>query len=135
MCRTATESSQEAVTKCVATVVRSRRSVRAFKSMPLRRELVEEILEDAACAPSGGNIQPWRVYVVSGEIKDELTEALIRVSRAGAAPAPAHFPEPLPDKFRERLVDFGTRYYASLGIDRNDPVARARQSERNHAFF
>jgi nitroreductase len=135
MCRTASESSQQAVTKCVATVVRSRRSIRAFKPLTLRRELVEEILEDAACAPSGANIQPWRVYVVTGEIKDELTDALLRVSRAGAAPAPAHFPEPLPDRFRERLVDFGTRYYASLGIDRNDAVARARQSERNHAFF
>jgi nitroreductase len=135
MCHPASKSSQDAVAKCVTTVVRSRRSVRAFKTLPLRRELVEEILGDAACAPSGGNIQPWRVYVVSGRIKDELTEALLRSSRAGSAPAPSHFPEPLPDKFRERLVDFGTRYYASLGIDRNDSEARARQGERNYAFF
>jgi nitroreductase len=135
MVQAATEWSQEAIAKCVATVVRSRRAVRAFKADPLRRELVEEILEDAACAPSGANIQPWRVYVVSGEIKDELADALVSVSRAGTAPAPAHFPEPLPDTFRARLTDFGGRYYASLGIDRSDTPARTRQGERNYSFF
>ena len=135
MAQAATEWSQEAIARCVATVVRSRRSVRAFRTQPLRRELVQEILEDAACAPSGANIQPWRVYVVSGAIKDELTHALVSVSRAGTAPAPAHFPEPLPDVLRARLMDFGGRYYASLGIDRNDTPARMRQTERNYAFF
>lgn len=135
MVQTATEWSQEAIARCVATVVRSRRSVRAFKAQPLRRELVEEILEDAACAPSGANIQPWRVYVVSGAIKDQLAGALVSAFRAGTAPAPAHFPEPLPDMFRTRLIDFGARYYASLGIDRNDTPARTRQTERNFSFF
>jgi len=132
---TATEWPQEAIARCVATVVRSRRSVRAFKAQPLRRELVEEILEDAACAPSGANIQPWRVYALSGDKKDELAGALVRASRAGAVPAPAHFPDPLPDVYRARLTDFGGRYYASLGIDRSDAEARTRQTERNYAFF
>ena len=135
MVQTATEWSQEAIARCVTAVVRSRRTVRAFKADPLRRELVEDILEDAACAPSGANIQPWRVYVVSGEIKDTLADALLSVSRAGTAPAPAHFPDPLPDAFRARLMDFGGRYYASLGIDRNDVPARTRQTERNYSFF
>lgn len=135
MVQTATEWSQETIAKCVSTVVRSRRAVRAFKPDPLRRELVEEILEEAATAPSGANVQPWRVYVVSGAIKDELADALVAVSRAGTAPAPAHFPEPLPDVFRARLTDFGARYYASLGIERNDTPARMRQTERNFSFF
>jgi nitroreductase len=132
---TATEGSQEAIARCVASVVRSRRSVRAFKAQPLRRGLVEEILEDAACAPSGANTQPWRVYGVSGTVKDELAAALVSASRAATAPAPSHFPEPLPDVFRARLTDFGGRYYASLGIDRNDTPARKRQTERNYSFF
>ena len=130
-----TEGSQDAIARCVSTVVRSRRAVRAFKAQPLPRELVQEILEDAACAPSGANIQPWRVYVVSGTIKDELANALVSASRAGTAPAPEHFPEPLPDVFRARLTDFGGRYYASLGIARNDTPARTRQTERNYSFF
>ena len=125
----------EAIARCVSTVVRSRRSVRAFRPLPLRRELVEEILDDAASAPSGANIQPWRVHVVSGAFKDALADALVDASRAGTAPAPSHFPEPLPEVFRDRLADFGSRYYASLEIDRTDAAARARQTERNFAFF
>ena len=64
-----------AIAQCVSKVVRSRRAVRAFRPLPLDRKLVEDILEDAATAPSGANIQPWRVYVVSGSVKDELADA------------------------------------------------------------
>jgi len=63
------DGSQEAIARWVSSVVRSRRATRAFKPLPLRRELVEDILKDAAAAPSGANIQPWRVYVVSGAVK------------------------------------------------------------------
>ena len=135
MVQAATVESRETVAECVSAVVRSRRSVRAFRPEPLRRELVEEILEDAAAAPSGANIQPWRVYVVSGVVKDAMAGALVAASRAGSAPAPAHFPEPLPDVFRAKWMDFGSRYYGSLGIDRNDAAMRARQTERNFSFF
>lgn len=129
------ERAQEAVAQCVSSVVRSRRAVRAFKPLALDRKLVEDILEDAATAPSGANIQPWRIYVVSGAVKDELAAAMLAASRAGTASAPTHFPDPLPEVFRARLQDFGARYYASLGIDRNDAPARTRQSERNLSFF
>ena len=135
MAEATTDWPRAAIAQCVSSVVRSRRAVRAFRPMPLRRQLVEEILDDAATAPSGGNIQPWRVYVVSGAAKDELADALVAVSRVGGVPPPAHFPEPLPDVFRNRMVDFGTRYYASLGIDRDDVSARRGQSERNFSFF
>jgi nitroreductase len=129
------QRAQEAIAQCVSSVVRSRRATRAFKPLPLDRQLVEGILEDAATAPSGANIQPWRVYVVSGSAKDELADAMLAASRAGSVPAAAHFPDPLPEVFRARLQDFGARYYGSLGIDRNDAPARTRQSERNLSFF
>lgn len=135
MMQTSTEWSQEAVAKCVSSVVRSRRSVRAFKPTHLDRELVESILDDAAAAPSGANIQPWRVYVVSGAAKEGLAKAVVAAFRAGTAPAPTHFPDPLPDVYRARLQEFGARYYASLGIDRNDMPGRMGQTERNFSFF
>jgi nitroreductase len=126
---------QEAIAQCVSTVMRSRHAVRAFKPQAVDRKMVEAILADASTAPSGANIQPWRVYVVAGRVKEELGDALLAASRAGTMPAPAHFPDPLPDVFRARLQDFGARYYASLNIDRTDAAARARQSERNLSFF
>lgn len=127
--------SREDTASCVSSVMRSRRSIRAFKPEPLQRGLVEAILEDAATAPSGANIQPWRVHVVTGAVKDELASLLVDAFRAGTAPAPQHFPEPLPDVFRSRLFDFGARYHAALGIDRDDGPARMRQTERNFSFF
>lgn len=135
MVQTISKWSQDAITQCVASVVTSRRSVRAFKPEPVRQDVVEQILQEAAAAPSGANIQPWRVYVVTGTVKDELADILVAAHRGGLAPAPAHFPEPLPDLFRTRLIDFGARYYASLGIDRNDTAARSRQTEKNFSFF
>jgi len=121
--------------KCVSDVMRSRRTVRAFRDQPVARELVEEVLRDAAAAPSGGNMQPWRVYIVAGTVKDILSAAVLEAARAGRGLAPAHLPEPLPEVFRCRMADFGARYYGSLGIDRNDLQARARQTERNYSFF
>lgn len=123
------------VAECVSAVMRSRHAVRAFLPRPVDRAVVEAILADASTAPSGANVQPWRVYVVAGSVKDELGDALLTASRAGAMPSPAHFPDPLPEVFRARVQDFGARYYASLGIDRSDAAARARQSERNLTFF
>lgn len=135
MAQMASEWSQDAIAQCITSVVTSRRSVRAFKPDPVCQETVEQILREAATAPSGANIQPWRVYVVTGAVKDQLTDILVAAHRAGATHAPTHFPEPLPDVFRTRLMDFGTRYYASLGIDRSDTPARMRQTERNFSFF
>jgi nitroreductase len=129
------DQAQEAIAHCVSTVMRSRHAVRAFKQQAVGRGLVEAILADAATAPSGGNIQPWSVYVVAGRAKEALGDALLAASRAGTMPPPAHFPDPLPDVFRARVQDFGARYYASLNIDRTDAAARARQSERNLHFF
>jgi nitroreductase len=126
---------QDAIAQCVSTVMRSRHAVRAFKPKAVERSLVEAILADASTAPSGANIQPWRVYVVAGKVKDELGDALLAASRAGTMPAPEHFPDPLPEVFRARLQDFGVRYYASLNIERTDAAARTRQSERNLHFF
>ena len=127
--------SQTDIARCVGNVLRSRNSVRAYRPDPLPRQVVQEILVEASSAPSGANIQPWRVYVLAGEPQKALGEALLAASRAGTVPPPAHFPDPLPDVFRSRLQDFGARYYASLDIDRNDMPARARQSERNLGFF
>lgn len=129
------DRAQEVIAQCVSTVMRSRHATRAFRPQAIERSLVEAILADASTSPSGANIQPWRVYVVAGKVKDELGDALLAASRAGTMPAPAHFPDPLPDVFRARMQDFGARYYASLNIERTDAPGRTRQSERNLHFF
>lgn len=129
------ETTQADISRCVSSVLRSRRATRAFRRDPLSRETVQAILADASTAPSGANVQPWRVYVVTGAPMKALSHDLLAASRAGRGAPPTHFPDPLPDVFLRRVQDFGARYYASLGIDRGDVPARTRQSERNLEFF
>jgi nitroreductase len=129
------EWSQSLVARCVGQVLRERKAVRAFRPDPLARELVHDILAEASTAPSGANIQPWRVYVLTGEPLKALSDDLVAASRAGRAAPPEHFPEPLPDVFRARLQDFGARLYGALGVARHDTPGRTRQAERNLQFF
>ena len=57
--------------------IASRRSRRAFLSKDISRSEVEAILQVAARAPSGTNMQPWKVYVVSGDTKTHLSDAVL----------------------------------------------------------
>lgn len=132
---TSHEWTQDDIARCVGHVLRSRRAVRAYKPDPVPRQMVQDILQEAASAPSGANIQPWRVYALTGEPMKALGDALAAVWQSGKAPPPAYLPDPLPAVFKTRMQDFGARYYASLGIDRNDAPARSRQTERNFSFF
>ena len=56
-----------------------RRSVRGFLPKPVPRELLEEVLSLAQRAPSNCNVQPWRVYIASGDtlarLRDDLVDA------------------------------------------------------------
>jgi nitroreductase len=130
-----TEWSQAEIGRCVESVMRSRRSIRAYKQDPLSRETVLEILQAAATAPSNSNTQPWRVYVVTGAPMEALGRALVAAFRDGSQPPATHFPDPLPRVFCGRQADFAERYYRALGIARDDAAARSLQTQRNFSFF
>ena len=119
----------------VDNVIRSRTTVRAFRSEPVSRSQVVEILEVARMAPSNFNSQPWRVHVLEGAAKRALSEAISRAHSANTHPPFSPFPQTSPPDCAARVDDFGRRYYAALGIDRTDMAARARQTGRNFLFF
>jgi nitroreductase len=123
------------VRSVVEAVIRSRRTVRAFRPTPVPKSAVAEILDVARCAPSNSNTQPWSVHVLAGEPKRLLSEALSLSHERNELPPSRHFPDDLPAACASRQADFGARYYAALGIDRNDAAARNRQSGRNLCFF
>ena len=56
----------------VKNAIISRRSVRKFLPKEISREIIEDILNVAARAPSGTNIQPWNVHVLTGEARNKL---------------------------------------------------------------
>jgi nitroreductase len=115
--------------------IRSRKAVRAFRPDPVPRQHLVEILDAARAAPSNYNSQPWHVYVLTGEAKRALGEAILRVHDAQTAPPFSPFPQPNPPECAARVDDFGWRIYSSLGIDRADTAARWRQTGRNYLFF
>lgn len=128
-------AAQPDAARCVDEVLRSRRSVRAYRADPLPRDTVLDILQVAASAPSNSNTQPWRVHVLAGDALKALSEELVAAFRRGDFSPPSHFPDPLPHALCTHQADFAARYYGTLGIDRNDASARAAQTERNYSFF
>jgi nitroreductase len=118
----------------VAEAVRKRISTRAFRPDPVSGEVVRRLIEAAARAPSGGNLQPWRVYALSGAPLDEL-KGLVAAAPFGEAPEYAVYPPDLWEPFRTRRYVCGEDLYASIGIPREDRPARLRQLARNGVFF
>lgn len=123
------------VTRVADTVMRSRKTVRAYRPDLVAKHQVAEILEIASTAPSNSNSQPWRIYALAGQRKQALSDALLEAHDSGLVPPFAHFPDDLPEACKQRQDDFGVRYYRALGIDRGDAAARSRATRRNFQFF
>jgi nitroreductase len=117
-------------------LMRSRRSVRSFApDRPVPKSLLQQVIATAAQAPSNSNTQPWHLHVLAGEALATLSAALRQACEDGSAPAFSHFPDSLPAHMAAHQADFGSRYYATLGIDRADTAARNAQTVRNYDFF
>ncbi|WP_405475458.1 nitroreductase [Streptomyces sp. NBC_00009] len=118
--------------------VASRRAVREFTDRPVPRETLERVLSAAAWAPSGSNIQPWRVYVVTGmplaEIKKRAGERLAS-GDPWDEPEYEMYPPALKSPYRERRSAFGEQRYGALGIPREDLEARQRAAAANWDCF
>ncbi len=118
----------------VIDAVIARRSVRQFTPQAVPDEVLRGLVEDAARAPSGGNLQPWRIYVVNGESMGRL-----RAHLATQAPIdqPEYdiYPASLGEPYRTNRFTVGEQMYATLGIARDDKDGRRRQFAHNNDFF
>jgi nitroreductase len=120
----------------VTEAVDRRVSVRAFQDKSVPGALVREILSLAARAPSGGNLQPWKVHAVAGEPLAEL-KRLGRATLAAGLEAPEYdvYPPNLWDPFRTRRFVCGEDLYATIDIPREDKGARLAQLANNVNLF
>ena len=119
----------------VTEAILSRKSVRAFLPRPVERGLVEALLEPAALAPSGGNLQPWRVDVLAGEPLAALKAEALAALGAGTAMELTVYPSPLPEPYRTRRYRSGEALYDAIGIPREDRPGRLAQFARNFDAF
>jgi nitroreductase len=124
----------------VDAAITSRRSVRAFLPTPVPRQTVEDILQVASRAPSGTNIQPWKVYVLGGASQARLSRRILDVyddPQAAAAHTeeyqyyPAEWVAPYIDRRRK----IGWDMYGLLGIAKGDRERMHAQLGRNYVFF
>lgn len=122
----------------VAEAVLARRSVRAFLDRPVDRDTVAEILDIARRAPSGGNLQPWHVDVLAGPALAEL-KAKVRTAfaadPAGEGTLFPVYPPALGEPWQSRRHQSGEQLYASIGIGKEDRLARLRQFANNYGLF
>lgn len=116
----------------------TRRSVRAFLPTPVDRRIIEQILALASRAPSGSNIQPWKVWVVAGTAKERLCAEILAAHRTESA---AHteeyqyYPRQWVEPYLSRRRKIGFDLYSLLGIAKDDRPAMQRQFGRNYDFF
>ena len=111
--------------------IRSRHSTRMFlPQKPVPRELVDEALALAQCAPSNSNIQPWHVYFVSGARRNRLVAALTEEAKRRPPKIP-----PLPASFQHFRSELGAQVYRAMGIGLQDREKHAAAVMRNWEFF
>jgi nitroreductase len=118
--------------------IASRRSIRRFLSTPVPAATVEAILDVAARAPSGTNMQPWQGYVLAGAAKDAViaaVQAVFDAEEAGHAQEVQYYPDSFFEPYlsRRRAVGFGL--YGKLGIARGEAAKMKAQHRRNFQFF
>lgn len=125
-------------TLTVSDAIRNRRSIRAFLDTPVDKKMLEAILYEAGRAPSGGNLQPWRVYAVSGKVRDLLVQTVAEkqaVNPLGDGSEYDIYPPDLSDPYRSRRRDVGNQLYQLIGIPREDKAAKFEQLAKNFQFF
>lgn len=116
----------------------SRRAVRGFTDQPVPREVLERVLSAAAQSPSGSNIQPWNIYVVTGASLAELKKRAVERVAAGDTWDEREYemyPKALKSPYSERRSTFGKERYSALGIARDDWEARQRAAIANWDCF
>jgi nitroreductase len=122
----------------VTEAVTTRISIRQFLDTPVGEDALRAILETARWSPSGGNLQPWHVYGLSGESMVEF-KALVQADAAdnpfGDKPEFDMYPAGIKEPYRTRRFACGEALYATIGIPREDKPARLMQMAKNLEFF
>ena len=122
----------------------SRRSTRAFTAQPVAKEVVAELLAVASRAPSGTNTQPWKVYVLQGASRTELSDKVCAVHDATRNdPSLAakyqeeydYYPQKWVSPYIDRRRENGWSLYGLLGIGKADKDKMHAQHQRNYRFF
>ncbi|MEM1038193.1 MAG: nitroreductase [Pseudomonadota bacterium] len=129
---------QVSTTEAVDEAITSRRSIRAFLDTPVSADMVRSILDVAARAPSGTNMQPWKVYVLMGDVLERAKAATVDAFSDGQFPRDQvykYYPDAFFEPYKSRRKKVGVDLYGLLGIAKGDGDKMFAQHKRNYLFF
>lgn len=115
--------------------IRARKSIRGYKSDPVPKEVLREILEIASRAPSAMNTQPCHFTVIAGQPLETLRRTNIEKFEAGEMPHPDMQFERFADEYRQRQVDLAVQLFQLLGIEREDKEKRNEWMKKGIGLF
>jgi len=122
----------------VSEAIESRISTRAFLDTPVAGATLRRILDVARRSPSGGNLQPWHVWVLGGERLQQFRNLIrekLAASPFGESMEYAIYPPKLKDPYRSRRFRCGEDLYATISVEREDKQGRMEQFAKNFEFF
>lgn len=128
----------------VAQALQLRHTCRAFLTDPVPLELLQEILATANLAPSGGNTQPWHLYVVTGASLNALTEAALKHLSGSRGSGPLEYkvypkkedlPADLHQAYMSRRIKVAQDMWQLMGVKREDKAERAKALMENFRFW
>ncbi|QIR75898.1 nitroreductase [Sulfurospirillum diekertiae] len=121
----------------VSEALKMRKSTRAFLPKEVSPTLIEAILNDAKHAPSGVNMQPWHVCVLSGEKKRTLETKVIEAFEHGHTEVMdyAYYPSTWEEPYKSRRKETGLLMYSTLGISKEDKERQKEQWKLNYRAF
>ncbi len=114
----------------------TRYSARGFKPDPVPQELLDRIFTQSLRAASNCNTQPWQVHVVSGEMRDKVSGAMLAEVMSGKGPSPEFdWNVKYAGAHKDRQWGSAMALYGAMGIAREDKAARMQAMGRNWQFF
>lgn len=122
----------------VAAAIRTRRSVRAFLPQPVALPLMRDILTLAGWAPSGSNLQPWHVEVLTGRTLERVGRAIqgaYLAEESGHKRDYNYYTDPIVEPYLSRRRQCGWGLYSTLGIQKGEKERMKTARARNYNFF
>ena len=118
----------------VSEAVIKRSSIRSFLDTPVSNVLLKELLQKSSRSASGGNLQPWKIFVINESTMDDF---LLFQDQWNKPETPAYeiYPPNLKEPYRTSRFQLGEQMYELLGIPREDKQARLEQVMKNFKFF
>ena len=118
----------------VSEAVNSRQSIRAFTDQEVSDKLIQRMLEKSARAASGGNLQPWKIFIINNETMINFLKFQENWTDP-ETPAYDIYPENLTEPYKTSRYEVGAEMYSILDIDRDNKEGRFKQMLENFKFF